>query len=180
MKKEQLIELALEKNFHAAAIIKTTELVFEPSFRAYCEENLCGQYGANYSCPPDCGTPESMKQQVLNYQYALVLQSVWDVTDYSDMEAINRTRNAHNEAQLQLLEELRALGFSGIMMGCGNCTLCDSCAIHTGEPCRFPEKRFSCLSAYCIEVKNMTDRCGMSYNYGEGKLSWYGICAFRE
>ena len=39
------------KAFSAAAVVDTADIVFDPSFRPYCEENLCGQYGANYSCP---------------------------------------------------------------------------------------------------------------------------------
>ena len=54
---EELISAALEEGFAAAAIVDTDKIVFDPSFRPYCAENLCGQYGANYSCPPDCGTP---------------------------------------------------------------------------------------------------------------------------
>ena len=56
---EQIIQYAIDEGFAAAEIVDTHEIVFDPSFRPYCEENLCGQYGANYSCPPDCGSPEA-------------------------------------------------------------------------------------------------------------------------
>ena len=71
--KEKIIERALEAGFHQAAIIETSQIVFDPSFRPYCQENLCGQYGANYSCPPECGSPEEMRQRILKHKYALVL-----------------------------------------------------------------------------------------------------------
>ena len=67
MTNEQIIQCAIEEGFVSAAIVDTSEIVFDPVFRPYCAENLCGQYGANYSCPPDCGSPEEMKQKILRY-----------------------------------------------------------------------------------------------------------------
>ena len=74
MTDSEIIRLATAEGFAAAAIVDTRQIVFDPAFRPYCEENLCGQYGANYSCPPDCGTPEEMKQRILAHRKALVLQ----------------------------------------------------------------------------------------------------------
>ena len=57
MKDAMLIQYAKEEGFAVAAVVSTDQIVFDPAFRPYCEENLCGQYNANYSCPPACGTP---------------------------------------------------------------------------------------------------------------------------
>ena len=54
METQQMLSQAFEEGFAAAAVVDTGEIAFDPSFRPYCEENLCGQYGVNYSCPPDC------------------------------------------------------------------------------------------------------------------------------
>ena len=86
MTAEQMVQYAYEEGFSAAAVVDTADIVFDPSFRPYCEENLCGQYGANYSCPPDCGTPEEMKQKVLAHKKALVLQSIWQLESYRHQE----------------------------------------------------------------------------------------------
>ena len=76
MTEAEMIQCAIEEGFAAAAIVDTAQIVFDPSFRPYCEENLCGQYGANYSCPPDCGSPEEMKRRILAHKKALVLQTI--------------------------------------------------------------------------------------------------------
>ena len=60
MTAEQMVQYAYEEGFSAAAVVDTADIVFAPSFRPYCEENLCGQYGATPSCPPACGTPEEI------------------------------------------------------------------------------------------------------------------------
>ena len=68
---KDIIDIALGEGFADAAIIDTADIVFDASFRPYCEENLCGWYGANYTCPPDCGTPEEMKKRVKKHKHAL-------------------------------------------------------------------------------------------------------------
>ena len=60
MNKTEMIQLALNEGFSAVETIDMKQVIFNPAFRPFCEENLCGQYGANYSCPPDCGTPDEI------------------------------------------------------------------------------------------------------------------------
>ena len=173
-----IVGMAVEEGFAAAEILNTGDLIFDPMFRPLCEENLCGQYGANYSCPPDCGTPEQMRQRILSRRRALLLQTIWEVADYSDMTAIKPAKAAHNAAQIRLATRLRAEGCGGFLVGASGCALCSPCARVTGEPCRFPEYRFSCMSAYCIFVRAAADLCGMEYDCGEGLLAFFGMYVF--
>lgn len=85
---QEMIQYALDENFADAAIVDTDQIVFNPSFRDCCAENICGQYGANHSCPPGCSSPEEMKQKILAHRKALVLQSIWEIADYSDWSII--------------------------------------------------------------------------------------------
>jgi predicted metal-binding protein len=78
----------------AAGILPTSALVFEPAYRKYCEDNVCGQYGANYSCPPACGTPEQMKRRALRYRRVLVVQSTWEVPGLKDLEKLARGKRS--------------------------------------------------------------------------------------
>ena len=66
---EKLLELAREDGFYAA-VIPTADVPVDPKFREFCEQNLCGQYGANYSCPPDCGSVEAMHKTILDQEKA--------------------------------------------------------------------------------------------------------------
>lgn len=178
MTDDRIIELAVQEGFASAAIVDTSEIVFDPSFRPYCEENLCGQYGANYSCPPDCGSPESMKHRVLAHKKAVVLQTIWEISDYSDHAAIKQAKGAHNAAELRLVKKMREAGHEGIIVGASGCALCSPCAIQKGEPCNFPDLQYSCMSAYCIFVKKLADCCGMEYNCGDGLLAFFGMYVF--
>jgi len=177
MTNEKLIQFATEEGFSAAGIVPTSEIVFDPSFRPYCAENLCGNYGANYTCPPDCGEPEEMRLRIMAHSKALVLQTIWEIFDYTDAGPILAAKNAHNAATIRLVKRLRAEGCGGVIVGASSCGLCDPCAKVIGEPCRFPELQFSCMSAYCIFVKKLADRCGMEYDCGTGLLAFFGLYA---
>ena len=164
---KKLVDLALELGFADAAIIDTDKLVFVPAFRTLCEENQCGKYGVNYACPPACGTVEEMKEKVLCWKHALVMQTMWDIEDPLDSAQIKPAKSAHNQLTRQLIDQVNE---SGLMIGVSGCSLCDPCAITTGEPCRFPKMQCSCMSAYCIFVKEMTDLCHMDYECAPGKI----------
>ena len=175
MTDEQLIRLAEEMGFAAAAVVDTADIPFDGSFRAYCAENLCGKYGVNYSCPPDCGTVEQMRQRILDRRRALVLQTIWQIEDLTDQRAIKEAKKTHNAMSLRLMKQLREEGCDGFMVGASGCALCERCAIVDGEPCRFPDRQYSCMSAYCVFVKKLTDLCGIEYDCGPGLLAFFGM-----
>ena len=175
MTHQQLIDLAVKEGFAAAAVVDTATIPFDFSFRPYCEENLCGQYGVNHSCPPLCGSCEEMRSRILGKSRALVLQTVWEISDYSDAPAIKEAKTIHNRASLTLLERLRRDGVDCFMVGASGCALCSPCTAKEGMPCRFPQLQHSCMSAYCIFVKKLCDSCGLEYDCGPGLLGFFGM-----
>lgn len=178
MTEQEIVQCALDRGFAAAAVVDTDKIVFDPLFRRFCEENLCGQYGANYSCPPTCGSPEEMKRRVLQHRRALVVQSAWDIEDYADEAAIHRAQEGHNAAEFRVVEELKRQGYDGLLVGSSGCRLCDPCAQKEGLPCRYPTLRYSCMSAYCIFVQALAEECGLPYNYGAARMGLFGLYAF--
>lgn len=175
---QEMIDDAVQEGFAAAAVVDTDKIVFDPAFRPYCEENLCGQYGVNYSCPPDCGSPEEMKQKILAYKHGLVLQTIWEIPDYTDKAAIKQAKSAHNHAAIRLMKHFRENGVDGFLVGASGCALCTPCARQSGKPCAFPELQYSCMSAYCIFVKKLADECGIEYSCGDGLLAFFGMYVF--
>lgn len=178
MSEQEMINWAVSEGFSDAAIVSTEDIPFDFSFRPYCEENLCGQYGVNYSCPPDCGSPEEMRDRILGYRKALVLQTVWQISDYTDKPAIKAAKGSHNGATARLVKRLREAGTDGLIVGASGCALCSPCAKKSGKPCNFPQWQYSCMSAYCIFVRKLTERCGMEYDCGEGLLAFFGMYVF--
>lgn len=178
MTQQEMLELAYAEGFSAAAVVDTKDIVFDETFRVYCEENLCGQYGANYTCPPDCGTPEQMRGRILAHKKALVLQTIWEISDYTDKAAIKHAKGSHNAGQIRLVKAFREQGIPGFPVGASGCALCSPCARKSGKPCLFPDYCYSCMSAYCIFVRKLTDHCGIDYDCGEGLLAFFGMYVF--
>ena len=131
MDENELKALALELGFANAELVETGELVFVPSFRPLCEENLCGKYGVNYACPPDCGTVEEMREKVLKWPRALVMQTMWDIEDPMDEEQTKPAKARHNKLTRELIDRS---GRPGLMVGASGCSLCSPCAIVEGKP----------------------------------------------
>lgn len=178
MTEQQMIETAMREGFFAVSAVDVDKIVFDPMFRPFCEENLCGHYGVNYTCPPDCGSPEEMEARVKKYRRALVFQTTWSISDYTDKAAIKEAKGFHNAAMRKAIAAYRCDGINGLMAGASCCTLCESCAIREGMACRFPEDKWSCLSAYCIFVRRLAEEAGLEYAPADGSLAFFGLYAF--
>lgn len=178
MTEEAMIAAAVEEGFAGAAMVDTDKIVFDPMFRPLCEENLCGQYGVNHSCPPGCGTPEQMKQRILAHKKALVLQTIWEIPDLQNKNAIKEAKVGHNQAALRLVKQLREQDCPGFLVGASGCALCSPCALKKGESCGFPDKQYSCMSAYCVFVRKLAEECGLEYSPGDGLVAFFGMYVF--
>ena len=96
-----------------------------------------------------------------------------------DWEIFNRpAKGSHNGATIRLAKRIRKEGCQGFLVGASGCALCSPCAIVEGKPCNFPEFQYSCMSAYCIFVKKLTDKCGIEYDCGDGLLAFFGMYVF--
>lgn len=175
----ELLELVREEGF-AAAFIDPKQIPVVPGFRMFCEENRCGKYGANYSCPPDAGTVEELRDKLQAEEKAIVLTSHWAMDGYDDTEAVAFARKAHNSAIRRILDAMREGGWNGFAAGSGGCSLCNPCKKVLGEPCAFPDKRISCISAFCVNVTELAQKCGLEFSWDPGQLSLFGIIAYHE
>lgn len=180
MDEEKMKELAFEAGFCNAAVIPTREFYFVPEYREYCVQNLCGNYDKNYGCPPYCGTPEEMRQKVMQYERGLVLQSQVDVDDIYDASQTRGPKKAHTQMTLKLMRMLKEHGMTekGMAIMAGPCNFCETCHMPEGTPCPFEELRFSCLSAYCIDAGHLAASCGMDMSWTGNIVSFFSIYLF--
>ena len=160
------------------AFLTPDQIPVDKKYRKSCEENLCGNYGANFACPPDCGSPEEMHQQLLSADLALILQSEWEIP--SDRTAGTTVfKVSHNASIHYLRVKLRRAGLDVFAAGYGGCTLCKPCKRKENKPCTFPAFRICSVSAYCIDVAMLAERCGLPFDWNPQKLYLFGMILFR-
>lgn len=180
MNEKKMREMALDGGFTRAVWMDTANLVFDKELRQYCVENTCGNYDRNYACPPDCGSTEAMEKRARRYKRALVLQTVQPVDSVMDSEQTKIARKAHNMITRELIDAYEAEGITGLAIMAGPCSFCAVCARVKGEPCRFPDKIASCLSAYCIDAGEMAAHCDMPYWCSNEEVPFFSIFLTEE
>ncbi len=136
-----------------AALVSTDKIVFNPAFRLMCEQNLCSRYATTYACPPDCGSVDEMKQRVLEYPYAIVTKSAQPLTNWRNEQLLEHAKGRHNQGMLAIVRQFHNWQIDCLFCGAGPCDLCKPCRLSYREACPHPNNRYSCLSAYCIDVK---------------------------
>lgn len=94
------------------------------------------------------------------------------------MDEKSQTKPAKTRHNKLTREWIDRAGIPGLMIGVSGCSLCSPCAIAEGKPCQFPEQRFSCMSAYCIFVRDLAEKCGMEYDCGPGRVAFFSMYCF--
>lgn len=61
---------ALSLGAFRAEIVKVKDISMDVSFRKLCESNVCGNYGQNYTCPPDAGDIHELMERIRTYDQA--------------------------------------------------------------------------------------------------------------
>ncbi len=172
---EELVEIAKECGFtHMAPLdVKTIEL--RPEVRDACAVNTCGAYGKRWSCPPGCGTLEECGARIAQYSWGILVQTVGDIEDSFDFEAMMEISEEHGEHFALMHKTLVDRGLKCLAVGTGGCTKCKECT-YPDAPCRFPETLVASMEAYGMVVNEVCKANGMKYNYGPEKMAY--TCCF--
>lgn len=175
----ELFQLAQEAGFSVSSICPS-QILINKDFRSFCEENRCGKYNANYSCPPDCGTVEELHQKLLAKDLVLVVQTEQNNIDKNDKDMIAKIRTVHNASILKLMNTFRELGYSGFCAGYSGCSLCTPCKRAENLPCAHPDLKISCMSAYCVDVADLAKKCNLAFGWEPDKLYLFGMFALHK
>ena len=156
-------------------------IVPEQQIRALCQQNICGNYGNNYTCPPYVGTLEEINIKLRQFQRGLLLQYTKDIDVKGNREGVLQTRIGFHNRILQIEEFLRIKGIDPVwgMIG-GNCGLCDSCKAKSNEPCPYPDKARMSLEAIAVDVVGLLGRLGLDSEFHSDKITWTGCILFQH
>ena len=168
---EQLAALAEETGFTAWAKLDVSTIELKTEVRAMCAANSCGMYGKRWSCPPGCGSLEECADRLKGYTQGILVQTVGDIEDGFDFEAMMEIEAEHKQNFLEMYESLREAGKKVLAIGSGCCTVCGKCT-YPDEPCRFPDKMVSSMEAYGMLVLQICKDNGLTYYYGADKMAY--------
>ena len=170
-----IIKLCLDQGAFKAEEIPVTSLVFAPELRKLCEDNRCGRFGRNYTCPPFSGEVDMLINKLKTFSKAVIWQNVYHLEDSFDFEGMINAQREHNEQVLNISKQIykNIDRDKCVVLAAGGCTLCETCAAVTGEPCRDAENAFSSLEAYGIFVSKIESVSGLKYINGEDTVTYF-------
>lgn len=168
----------LEQQARAFAIVDTEGIRFDPAFRAACETNACGFFGACWMCPPDVGELSALRANVESFDRALVFQTVQQIADSFDIEGMQRGARAHNRLIVRLRRAAEQAQIDCLLLGAGACGGCSVCARRKDEPCAHPERAVIPLEAAGIDVSQLAWLSGLPYMNGKNTVTYFGALLF--
>lgn len=178
MNQEKCIKKALDVGFSYVQPLDCSTLELREDVRQMCEANMCGMYAKNWSCPPGCGDLEVCRRRVGNYHWGILVQTVGEIEDSFDFEAMEEIERKHKEIFQEHAKYLKEYYPGLLALSAGCCTICKKCT-YPDASCRFPDRCVSSMESYGILVNDLCKKNDMTYYYGEGKMA-YTSCYLLE
>ena len=175
---ENALRMAEEAGFTHAAPLDPATIELKDEVRAMCASGSCGQYGKRWSCPPGCGELSECAAKIAGYRTGILVQSVGELEDSMDVEAMMETESDHKAHFQDLYADLRKRYPHMLALGAGCCTQCAVCS-YPDAPCRFPDRMVSSMEAYGMLVLEVCQKNGMAYYYGPNTIA-YTSCFLLE
>ena len=174
MNKELFEEKLAELPLFTYAWIDPQALEFSQRIRWICE-NECPMYGKTWACPPGVGGVPECRTKCLAYENCLMIFTITEVEDITNIELSLATRPEHEAVTNQGGALLQEQGLRPYILSTEACSLCQRCAILDGEPCRMPEKMHPCGESHGIIVIPVREQCGIEFQYGENVVTWVSL-----
>ena len=174
MNRELLEEQLSGLPLYVYAWIDPGEIEFTQRVRRICEAE-CPRYNETWACPPAVGEVEQCREKCLAHGACLLIGTVTETEDISNMEATLATRPAHEQVTNQVRDLLKAQGVTPYILSTEACALCERCAWLDGQPCRFPEKMHPCVESHGINLIPTLESLGLEFYYGENVITWYSL-----
>lgn len=172
---QQLSELPL----YICTYIDPKSLEFSSRIRYICQAE-CPMYGKSWACPPAVGEVDACKKHCGAYANCLLLGTIVEVSDITDIDETLSTRSDHEAVTNEVRELMRAQGVEPYILSTEACAACARCAYLDGQPCRFPERMHPCIESHGINVIPVLEESGLEFQYGGNIVTWYSLLFFND
>jgi predicted metal-binding protein len=170
-------ELAGESGFTHTAELNVSAIETREDVRAVCEQNICGVYGANWACPPGCGSLAECTEKIKRYRRGLILQTVGEIEDSLDLEGMEEAAEAHGNHLREFGDKIRERYPAALLVTAHGCRRCKTCAC-PGEPCRFPDRATVSMEGLGIVLADVCKNNGVPFHYGANTQTFTAFVLF--
>lgn len=178
MNYEQLEEQLAELPLYGYFFLKTEQLLFTERVRYICQYE-CSRYGKSWACPPAVGTVEECMARCRSYPDFLMIATVTEVEDISNIELTLATRGDHEAITRQAERMVKEQGMEVYTLSTEACALCETCAYPNG-PCRHREYMRPCIESHGIILSEVAEECGLPFQYGDNVVTWFSLIFYRK
>ena len=172
---EQLSQLPLY-TYH---FITPENLEFSDRIRWICQHE-CPMYGTTWACPPGVGEVADCEKKCKGYSHCLMISTITEVNDISDINETLATRPDHEKLTNQVRDLMREQGINPYILSTEACAVCERCAYLDGLPCRLPGKMHPCVESHGINILGLLDQLGLAFQYGENVVTWFSLLFYNE
>ena len=174
MNRELLEEKLSELPLYIYDFLDPKDLEFTSRIRWICEHE-CPMYGRSWACPPGVGTVDHCQRKCLSYENCLLISTIVEVRDITDIDETLATRPEHEAVTNEVRDIMRQLGVDPYVLSTEACALCERCAILDGESCRFPDKMHPCVESHSINVVPILESRGLEFQFGANVVTWVSL-----
>lgn len=171
--KEVLSEIS---NFETVKELPVKSIVTSHDLRKCCDANMCGKFGACWTCPPAIAPFEECVSKISEYDMGVLIHQSYELEDEYDYEGMFDAAKEFDLAFRTAYYKLREMKeFEGMYaLSAGGCNICEKCT-YPDEPCRFPDKILSSLESHGIYVLDLAKKCDVKYRKSPKHIDYYGM-----
>jgi predicted metal-binding protein len=114
----------------------------------------------------------------MDYENCLMISSITEVHDITDIEETLATRPVHEKLTNQVGDLMRELGVEPYILSTEACAECERCAYLDGQPCRFPDRMHPCVESHGINVIPTLEENGLEFQFGSNVVTWISLLFF--
>ena len=137
-------------------------------------------YGTTWACPPATGEVDTCKFKCLRYRKCLLIGSIAEVADISDIDETLSTRPEHEALTNEVREMFRQQGIEPYILSTEACAECERCAYLDGQPCRHPDRMHPCIESHGINIIPTLEKLGLEFQYGGNIVTWYSLLFYND
>jgi len=174
MDMEKLEEALMELPLLGYFPVDPKSLEFSDRIRWICE-NECPMCNKTWACPPAVGTVASCREKCRSFENCLMIATITEVADITDIDETLATRPDHEAITNQVAALMQEQGVTPYVLSTEACAICERCAWLDGKPCRHPEKMHPCVESHGINIIPVLEENGIEFQFGANVVTWVSL-----